>query len=54
MLSPYVKPGTWSTTPYNHYSLPASIEDQLGLAHLGYAGQPGLNRFGTDVFNASV
>jgi len=54
VLSPFVKGGTWSTTPYNHYSLLASIEDLFGLPYLGYAGAPGLNRFGLDVYNARV
>jgi len=52
VLSPFTKGGTWSTTPYNHYSLLASIEDTFGLPYLGYAGTPGLNRFGLDVYNA--
>jgi hypothetical protein len=52
VLSPFTKGGTWSTTPYNHYSLLASIEDTFALPYLGYAGTPGLNRFGLDVFNA--
>lgn len=51
VLSPYVRPGGWSTTPYNHYSLLASVEDLFGLPYLGYAGQPGLPRFGLDVYN---
>ncbi|MDN4644889.1 alkaline phosphatase family protein [Arthrobacter sp. PsM3] len=51
VLSPFTKGGTWSTTPYNHYSLLASIEDTFGLPYLGYAGTPGLNRFGLDVYN---
>jgi hypothetical protein len=50
-LSPYVRPGSLSSTPYNHYSLLASIEDVFGQEHLGYAAQPGLNRFGLDVYN---
>jgi len=54
VLSPFTKGGTWSTTPYNHYSLLASIEDTFGLPYLGYAGTPGLNRFGLDVYNAGV
>lgn len=37
-------------TPYNHYSLLRTIEDLFGLPHLGYAGQPGLKAFGSDVF----
>ena len=52
VLSRWTQPGTWSTTPYNHYSLLASIEDLFGLDHLGYAATPDLNRFGLDVFNA--
>ncbi|MBU3063504.1 alkaline phosphatase family protein [Nocardia sp. NEAU-G5] len=52
VISPrYTAPNTWSDTPYNHYSLLASIEDTFGLPHLGYAASPGLPRFGTDVFN---
>ena len=52
VISRWTNPGTWSTTPYNHYSLLASIEDIFGLTHLGYAGADGLNRFGLDVYNA--
>ena len=52
VLSPYVKGGTWSTTSYNHYSLLASIEDVFKVPYLGYAGAPGLNRFGLDVYNS--
>lgn len=52
VLSRYVKPATWSTTSYNHYSLLASIEDVFGLSYLGYAAAPGLNRFGLDVYNS--
>lgn len=51
VLSPFTKAGSLSSTPYNHYSLLASIEDLFGQAHLGYAAQPGLNRFGLDVYN---
>jgi phosphatidylinositol-3-phosphatase len=52
VISPFVRPGTWSTTPYNHYSLLASIEELFGLPKLGYAGS--VNRFGLDVYNAGV
>jgi hypothetical protein len=51
VLSQWTRPGTWSTTPYNHYSLLASIEDIFGLPHLGYARTAGLDRFGLDVYN---
>jgi hypothetical protein len=38
LLSPFVKPGGSSDTPYNHYSLLRSLEDIFGLdEHLGYA-----------------
>jgi hypothetical protein len=55
VVSPrFVTPNTWNSTPYNHYSLLASIEDLVGLSHLGYAGSPNLPRFGTDVYNRGV
>ena len=54
VISPFVRPGTWSTTPYNHYSLLASIEELFGLPKLGYAATQGLDRFGLDVYNAGV
>ncbi len=52
LLSPFIKPGTVTSTPYNHYSLLRSIEDMFGLPHLGYAAQKGLKPFGKDVFTA--
>jgi len=48
-----VKAGTTDATPYNHYALLCSIEDVFGLAHLGFAGAPGLTCFGDDVYDAS-
>jgi hypothetical protein len=50
LLSPFIKPGTVSEVPYNHYSLLRSVEDIFGLSHLGFAGQPGLQGFGADIF----
>jgi phosphatidylinositol-3-phosphatase len=50
LLSRFIKPGTVTNVPYNHYSLLRSVEDAFGLAHLGYAGQSGLTSFGRDVF----
>jgi phosphatidylinositol-3-phosphatase len=50
MISQFIKPGTVSTLPYNHYSMLKSIEDIFGLGHLGYAGQSGLVGFGGDIF----
>ena len=49
-LSPYIDPGTIDTQAYNHFSLLASVEDLFGLSRLGYAGQPGLTTFGSDLF----
>ncbi len=65
ILSPYVRPGTTSDHPYNHYSLLRSLEDAFGITtggddgqgHLGYAGSydaiyPGPGSFGCDVYTA--
>jgi hypothetical protein len=49
-LSPCISPGTVSDRPYNHYSQLRWVEDNFGLAHLGYAAQQGLRPFGSDVF----
>ena len=61
LISPYIKPGTMSTVYYNHYSWLRTMEDIFtvrhvsagldGQGHLGYAAQPGLAPFGTDVFS---
>ena len=57
----YIVAGTHNTTgQYNHYSALRSYEDLLGInhggsdgrGHLGFAGAPGLEPFGRDVFNA--
>jgi|1186.fasta_scaffold28406_2 hypothetical protein len=50
LLSPHIAPGTVTQQPYNHYSLLRSLEDAFGLAHLGYAGAPGPQSFGSDIF----
>ncbi|GAB7125905.1 hypothetical protein JCM19000A_04120 [Silvimonas sp. JCM 19000] len=50
LISPFIKAGTVTTTPYNHYSLLRSIEDIFKLSHLGYAAQDGLTPFGSDIF----
>ena len=42
VISPYAKAGGYtSTVMANHYSLLATIEDGLGLPHLGSAANPG-------------
>jgi hypothetical protein len=50
VLSKFVKPGTTSNHPYNHFSLLRSVEDVLGLHHLGDAQQPQVVSFGPDVY----
>lgn len=49
-LSPFIRPGTVSAVPYNHYSLLRTVEDIFGLGHLGFAGEPNLAAFGRDIF----
>jgi hypothetical protein len=39
-----------SRQKYNHYSMLRSIEKNFHQPYLGYAGQPGLRTFGTDIF----
>jgi hypothetical protein len=52
LLSPFIKPGTVSATPYNHYSSLASWEFMFGLARLADAASvPGI--FGADVFTTA-
>ena len=64
VLSPFVRPGSTTSTAYNHYSLLRTVEDIFGLGggddgngHLGYAGTysdyPGPGSFGSDVFATS-
>jgi hypothetical protein len=50
VVSPFVRPGTTSDTPYNHYSFLRTLEDLFGLSPLGYAARS--TAFGADVFNA--
>jgi hypothetical protein len=50
LLSPFIKPGTVSKTPYNHYSTLASVEKIFGLPLLGEARSVTAT-FGRDIFN---
>lgn len=52
LLSPYIAPGTMSSTPYNHYSMLGTIEDLFGLPRL--ADAVGTTAFGSDVFTATA
>jgi hypothetical protein len=54
VLSPFVKPGTVSAVPYNHYSLLRTVAQIFSLAPLGYAAEPQLRAFGPDVFSAAA
>jgi len=49
-LSPFITPGTWNDTGYNHYSLLRTIENTCGLSPLGYAQDA--RGFGTEVYGA--
>jgi hypothetical protein len=53
LLSPFIKPGTVSAVPYNHYALLRTVEAIFGLPPLGYAGTAGLTTLGADVFTAA-
>jgi hypothetical protein len=50
LISPYIKPGSTDTRPYNHYSSLASWEQLFGLKRLAYAATV-KDVFGGDVFN---
>ena len=62
----FVKPGTVSDVPYNHYSFLRSMEDLFrikatstipgsdGQGHLGYAGMSGLAPWGKDVYDVTA
>lgn len=54
VLSPYVRPGTVSHQPYNHYSLLRTVETLFALPPLGYAAAADLKIFGADVFSAGA
>ena len=48
LLSPFITPGVTTSTPYNPYSMLATVEDLFGLPRLGGAAQTAA--FGNDVF----
>jgi hypothetical protein len=52
MLSPFIKPGTVSDVPYNHYALLRTLQDLFKVGgYLGYSAQQGLKPIGNEVFN---
>ena len=54
VLSRFVKPGTVSAVPYNHYSLLRTVQAIFALPYLGYARESDLKVFGADVFTAAA
>jgi phosphatidylinositol-3-phosphatase len=52
-LSPFIRGGTVTSHPYNHFSLLRSVEGLFGLPYLGYANTPNPGSFGTDLFTGS-
>jgi hypothetical protein len=54
VLSRFVKAGSVSAVPYNHYSLLRTVETIFSLPPLGYAAEPHLAPFGPDVFSAAA
>ncbi|NMH96188.1 alkaline phosphatase family protein [Pseudonocardia acidicola] len=58
-ISRFIRPGSVTDQPYNHYSWLRSMEDLYGISHggsdgdghLGYAAAQGLRPFGPDVYN---
>ncbi len=52
LLSPFIRAGTVSTVPYNHFSTLATVEDLFGLAKLGQAATTSAT-YGRDVFTAA-
>ena len=49
LLSPFIKGGTTSSVPYNHFSTLATVEDLFGLSKLGQAKTVSTT-FGKDIF----
>jgi hypothetical protein len=49
VVGPSVRPGTVSTTAYNHFSFLRTVEGFFGLPYLGYARSPDPGSFGADV-----
>jgi len=52
LISPFVKAGTTSQEPYNHFSLLRTIEDLFCVAHLGYAADSKAGSLPASLFSA--
>lgn len=50
LLSPFIRPGTVSSVPYNHFSMLKSVDEIFGLPLIGDARLPQVHAFGADVF----
>jgi len=50
LLSPFIRPGTVSDVPYNHYALLRTVAAIFSLPPLGYAAADGVHVLGLDVF----
>jgi len=50
LLSRYVRAGSVSQEPYNHFALLRTIENLFGLAHLGYAALTKVSAFEPSMF----
>jgi phosphatidylinositol-3-phosphatase len=50
LISPFIRPGTKVSTPFNHYSSLASFEELFGLARLADAATV-TSTFGPSIFN---
>jgi len=48
LISPFIKPGTVSNSPYNHYSMLRTLEDVFGVPALGFSA--GAHDFGGEIF----
>jgi hypothetical protein len=50
LLSPFIKPGTVSKIPYNHFSLLRTLQGIFALRRTGNAADPLVRTIGADVF----
>jgi phosphatidylinositol-3-phosphatase len=54
LLSPFLKGGTVSQEPFNHFSLLRTIEDLFALKHLGYAAASAVKPFEPSMFTVKA
>jgi hypothetical protein len=51
LLSPFIRPGTVSSVPYNHFSLLRTLQESFGVKATGEAADPKVATIGSDVFD---